>query len=83
MKENWYDKWEADYIGSGDERTVFEQWFVDTRGKFYDDNEASETDLLNEFRDTQVWVDSFLDWAFVMEADHRIEQYAEETRSNQ
>lgn len=80
MTENWHDKWEADYIGSGDERAVFEQWFYDTRNKFYYGDE-SETDLLNEFRDTQLWVDSFLDFAFVMEADHRIEQYSEETRS--
>ena len=79
MSQPWYEKWESTYIGSGDERKHFEQWYERTYTDVNTD-EVSETDLLNIYRDTGEWTDTFLDWAFVMEADERIEQYTEENQ---
>jgi len=67
--ERWYTKWEGPYLGTGDERKNFETWHDDQRKQGKIDPDDSETDLLNNYRDTQAWTDSFLDWAYVMEAD--------------
>ena len=67
--DKWYTKWEGVYLGTGDERNNFEKWYDDKRKDGQIDSDDSETDLLNDYRDTQAWTDSFLEWAFVMEAD--------------
>lgn len=77
MSEPWYAKWEAEYIGSGDERKHFEQWCATEYEGVIDTDETSETDLLDIYRDTGSWTDTFLDWAFVMEADERTEDHYE------
>ena len=59
---NWYDTYQDDYLGSDTEHKAFLSWFHETHGTTYHDDE-SETDLLNEFRDTGWWTDAFLDWA--------------------
>lgn len=84
MNKPWYDKWESEYVGSGDERKNFDKWVEDGEAQQYigDDNELSEDDLLNTYRDTQSWTDTFLDWAFVMEADERTEDYYENHYNN-
>jgi hypothetical protein len=64
------------YLDSGDERKNFERWYEYDEGRYGPD--WSETDLLDEYRDTQCWIDDFVAWAWVMEADDRIEQHTEE-----
>lgn len=77
--ERWYTKWERSFIDSYDERKSFEEWFDDQRKRGKIDPDDSETDYLNNYRDTQAWTDSFLDWAFVMEAeDVKITEYEKE-----
>jgi len=76
--ETWYVRWEADYVGSGDERKNFQQWYEARYAEGKIDPESPEEDLMNEYRDTQSWCDTFLDWAWVQEADYRIEQHTEE-----
>lgn len=80
-KEVWYQKWESEYLGTGDERKAFQAWFdAGLAERYIDTADVSETDLLDTYRDTQAWTDTFLDWAFVMESDYRIEQYTEENQ---
>jgi hypothetical protein len=78
MYENpWYARWEGAYVGSGDEHKNFQKWYDDRNDEGRIDPDRAEEDLLDEYRDTQVWTDSFLDWAWVMEAEERMEDIAE------
>ena len=68
-RELWYTKWERSFIDSYDERKSFEKWFDDQRKQRKIDPEDSETDYLNNYRDTRTWQDDFVAYAYVMEAD--------------
>ncbi len=67
--ETWYAPWEGVYVGSGDERKNFQKWYDDRYAEGRIDPDRSEQDLLDEYRDTQQWCDTFLDWAWVMESE--------------
>jgi len=75
--ETWYTPWEGVYVGSGDERKNFQKWYDDRYAEGRIDPDRSEQDLLDEYRDTQQWCDTFLDWAWVMESEERMEDIAE------
>ena len=77
----WAERWEGMYLDSGDERKNFDRWYEDQCDEGRIDPDRSEADLLDEYRDTQLWIDEFVGWAFVMEADESIEQYTEENHS--
>lgn len=80
MNQPWYAHLEDDYIGSSAERTNFQQWYDDRYAEGRINPDYSEADLLDDYRDTQSWTDSFLDWAWVEEADKHIEQHTEENQ---
>ena len=74
MTTVWYEKWEAGYLGTEDEAKGFVHWYESEMSDGLVNEEMSETDLLNTYRDSQWWVDSFLDWAWKQEAESRTQK---------
>jgi hypothetical protein len=78
MGESWYARWEGVYVGSADERKNFDKWYDEQNDEGRIDPDTSETDLMNDYRDTQEWTDRFLDWAWVMQSDEVHEAASEQ-----
>lgn len=70
-KEVWYQKWESEYLGTEDEAKGFVQWYNAEKDDDLIDPEVSDEEILNTYRGTQWWTDSFLDWAWIQEASLR------------
>jgi len=63
LYEELMNEYLDDFLGSEEETKAFLSWFHEKHGSTYLDDE-SETDLLNAYRDSGSWVDTFLDWAY-------------------
>jgi hypothetical protein len=70
--EELYNKWADAYLGSDWERDDFMSWLLATHGhetfvKEFETGNNAEQQHFDEFRDSQVWSDAFLDWAETQE----------------
>jgi hypothetical protein len=70
--EELYNKWSDAYLCSDWERDDFMSWLLAKHGhevfvRVFDTGNEDEQAYYDEFRDTQVWSDAFLDWAETQE----------------
>lgn len=77
MIPKWAERWEGMYLDSSDERKNFDRWYEGEYDEGRINPDRTEADLIDEYRDTQLWIDEFVAWAWIMESDDQMESIAE------